>query len=166
MYRGKFLDLGVESVALPNGEVIDLDIVRHPGGAAVVAVDEDSQVCLLRQFRHATGGWLWELPAGKLDPGEAPLSTARRELEEEAGVGAASWQGLGSFYPTPGFCDEVVHLFLARGLARVPSRPGPHEIIEVHWLDFAQTLERARSGELRDAKTVIALFRAERLLLP
>ncbi len=164
VYRGPVVDLGIETVDLPGGGRVDLEVVRHPGGAAAVAVDRSGRVCLVRQFRHAAGGWIWEVPAGKLDPGEAPDATARRELEEEAGVRAARWDGLGQVLPTPGFCDEVVHLFLARDLEGVPTRHGPHERIEVHWVGFGEAVDRAASGGLRDAKTVVALLRAERFL--
>lgn len=139
---------------------MELEVVRHPGGAAVVALDGDGRVCLLRQFRHAAGGWIWEIPAGKLDPGEAPLTTAQRELVEEAGVRGARWESLGSIFSTPGFCDEVLHLFLARDLTAASQALGEHELIEVHWLALDDAVRQALSGELRDAKTVVALLRA------
>lgn len=164
VFKGKIVDVGVETVELPNGRLLDLEIVRHPGGAAVVAVDAAGRVCLLRQYRHAAGGWLSEIPAGKLEPGEAPLSTARRELEEETGVRAERWDELGAIVMTPGFCDEVIHLFLARGLAYGSASPAENEVIEVEWAPFASVLQRALSGELRDAKTLVALFRASALL--
>lgn len=154
------MDLGVEPVTLPDGRTFALEVVRHPGGAAAVALDGVGRVCLLRQYRHAGGGWLWEVPAGKIDPGEAPAETARRELAEEAGVVAERWDGLGSILTTPGFCDEVIHLYLARDLTSVKARPGVHEVLEVHWMPLTTAWEWARDGEIRDAKTVAALFRA------
>ena len=157
LYRGQVVDLGIEAVCLPDGQRLELEVVRHPGGAAVVALDERERVCLLRQYRHAAGGWLWELPAGKIDPGEAPEQTARRELEEEAGLRAADWCSLGSVLTTPGFCDEVIHLYRARGLTRVTARPQAHELIEVHWVDYDEALQRVRGGDIRDAKTIIGL---------
>lgn len=160
VYRGKIIDLCLEKVALPNGALAELEIVHHPGGAAVVALDAEGRVCLLRQFRHAAGGWLWELPAGKLDAGEPPLTTAQRELQEEAGVRAARWETLGKIVSSPGIFTEVVYLFLARDLGDVPAAAEEHEVFEVHWLPFADALARAQSGEITDAKTLAGLFRA------
>ena len=158
------MQLGIESLTLPNGESLELEIVRHPGGASVVALDERQQVCLLRQYRHASGGWLWELPAGKLEPGEGPQTTAKRELLEEAGIVADQWQPLGDILMTPGFCDEVIHLFLARGLSYPGAQPEAHEVIEVHWLPFDQALAQVYDGTLRDAKTMLGLTLAEKLI--
>lgn len=158
IYRGNVVDLGLEHVRLPDGRSTDLEIVRHPGGAAVAALNDRNEVCLLRQFRHAAGGWLWELPAGKLEPDEPALSTAQRELEEEAGLRARDWLPLAQFFSTPGFCDEVIHLFLARGLETVPTRHEVHECIEVHWRPLDEALAMAARGEIRDAKTLLGLF--------
>lgn len=158
------VDLGIERVALPDGRSLDLEVVRHPGGAAAVAVDDAGRVCLVRQFRHAAGGWVWEVPAGKRDGDEAPEVTARRELDEEAGVRAGRWQPLGAILPTPGFCDERVHLFLARDLVRTEVRHGAHERIEVHWVPLGDAVARAEAGAIEDAKTVVALLRAARVL--
>lgn len=160
VYQGQVVDLGIETVRLPDGRSFTLEIVRHPGGAATVALDREDHVWLLRQYRHAAGGWIWEVPAGKIDPGEAPENTARRELAEEAGVAAGLWTALGSIHTTPGFCDEVIHLYLARELHAVAPRTEAHESIEAHRVPFTQALEWARSGTIRDAKTLAALFRA------
>jgi 8-oxo-dGTP pyrophosphatase MutT (NUDIX family) len=160
VFSGRVIEVNVESVELPNGTTAALEIVRHPGGAAVVALDENNRVCLLRQFRHAAGGWVWELPAGKIDNREPPLDTARRELEEEAGMAASSWQPLGDYLSSPGVLTEVVHLFLATELSQLPQRPEEHEVFEVHWLPFRDALAMAHSGELRDGKSLVGLFRA------
>ncbi len=143
---------------------MELEVVRHPGGAAVVALDTAQRVCLLRQYRHVVGGWIWELPAGKLDPGDTPMTTARKELQEEAGLAAKQWDGLGRHISSPGIFDEVIHLYLARDLTEVADAPEEHELFEVHWLPLAEAVNRAAAGDIEDAKTVVGLFRAERYL--
>lgn len=160
VFTGRVIQVNVERVRLPNGTTAELEIIRHPGGAAVVALDTDNRICLLRQFRHAAAGWVWELPAGKIDNREPPLETARRELEEEAGMAAGSWQTLGDYLSSPGVFTEVVHLFLATELTPLPPRPEEHEVFEVHWLPFTDVLRMARSGELRDGKSLVGVFRA------
>ena len=164
IYTGRILTLGIESLTLPNGVSLELEVVRHPGGAAVVAVDERERVCLIRQYRHAGGGWLWELPAGKLEPGEPPQATAARELGEEAGLQAERWRTLGSTLVTPGFCDEVIHLYLARELTACPMQPERHELIEVHWLSYPDALAQVYDGTIRDAKTMLGLLLAAHTL--
>lgn len=159
-FTGKVITLTVEQVVLPNGEEIELEIVRHPGGAAVVAVDAAGRVCLLRQYRHAAGGWLWELPAGKLDAEESPATTARRELAEEAGVAAREWRGLGQVVSSPGVFTEVVHLYLAQGLTPVPAGREHGEVFETHWVPLGEAVARALAGDIVDGKTVIGLLRA------
>lgn len=135
-----------------------LEIVRHPGAAAVVPMDERGNVTLIRQYRHAVGGYLWEIPAGKLEADEAPLTCAARELAEEVGLEATALEPIGSVVTCPGFCDEVVHLFLATGLRRVPVQRGVDEVIEsVSAVPLASALAMIRSGEIRDGKTIAGL---------
>src|SRR5512144_2216467 len=109
VYRGRVIDLAIEEVRLPNGRSFPLEIVHHPGGAAVVAINSQRQVCLVHQYRHVAQGMLWELPAGKCNGQEDPLMTAKRELAEEAGLGAAVWQPLGTIWSSPGIFTERVH---------------------------------------------------------
>jgi ADP-ribose pyrophosphatase len=163
IHKGRLVDLNVETAAMPDGSYLDLEIVRHPGGAAIVAINERGEVCLLRQFRHAVGeARLWELPAGCIDASdESPLATATRELREEAGVSAESWRTLGTLLSSPGFCDERLHLYLAGGLTHVGSSQHDDEYIEIHWLPFENALKMAAAGEITDAKTVVGLFRAK-----
>lgn len=164
IYRGKVIDLNLETVELPNKQTCELEIVHHPGGAAALALDNAQQVCMLRQFRHAADGWLWELPAGRLDAGEQPLATAQRELREEAGLLAQRWDMLGTLVSSPAVLTEVIHLYLARDLEQVPAAVEPDEVIEVHWLPLSELLEWANNNKIRDAKTLIGLFRARDLL--
>lgn len=166
VFHGRVIQVNVERVQLPNGSVADLEIIHHPGGAAVVAIDARQQICLLRQFRHAADGWLWELPAGKIDNREPPLQTAQRELEEEAGTTAARWESLGDVVSSPGVFTEVIHLFLATGLRAVPARPEEHEVLEIHWKPLTEALHMAQSGEIRDGKSLVGIFRAAARLLP
>jgi len=164
IYRGKVIDLGIETVRLPNGHSISLEVVHHPGGAAIVAVDEGQRLCLLRQYRHAAGAWIWELPAGKREHDEDPLHTAQRELEEEAGLRASSWRTLGTTLTTPGFCDEIIHLYLAQGLSTVAQRIEPHELLECHWLPWPRIQEWIHSGDITDAKSIVGIHLAQAAL--
>jgi 8-oxo-dGTP pyrophosphatase MutT (NUDIX family) len=159
-YRGRVVTVTADEVVLPNGHHATLDVVHHPGGAAVVAVNAGQQVCLLRQYRYVAEGWIWELPAGKLEPHEPPLETAKRELIEEAGCSARHWQSLGSVLSSPGVFSEVLHLFHATGLEPSTVAHESAEVIEIHWIPFAEAYEWAMGGQIRDAKTIIALARA------
>lgn len=164
IFHGRIIEVEVETVELPNGGSMELEIVRHPGGAAVVALDGQDRICLLRQYRPVLDGWLWEVPAGKIDDGDPPLATARRELAEEAGLAAARWEELGHMVSSPGVFTERVHLYLARDLTAVPDTPHPGEIFELHWVPLRDALAQARGGAISDAKSVIAIFRAAALL--
>ncbi len=164
VFQGRILRVNVETVRLPNGHVSDLEIIHHPGGAAVVAIDAARRVCLLRQYRHAVAGWVWELPAGKLEPQEPAQTTARRELIEEAGQSAHSWRSLGTYVSSPGVFTEIVHLYLAQELDSVKMALEEGELLEVHWIDFQDACARAEEGEINDGKTVVGLLRARRAL--
>lgn len=160
VFKGRVIEVNVERVRLPNDRVADLEIIHHPGGAAVVAVDSKRRVCLLRQFRHAANGWLWELPAGKIDNREPPLQTAQRELSEEAGVVAKHWDSLADYVSSPGVFTEVVHLYLATDISASVAAPEEHEVLEVHWKPLEEVVAMASGGELRDGKSVVGIFRA------
>jgi 8-oxo-dGTP pyrophosphatase MutT (NUDIX family) len=162
-FRGRIITVTTDEVILPNGHHAELEVVHHPGGAAVVAIDAQDRVCLLRQYRYVADGWLWELPAGKLEPDEPPLTTAQRELVEEAGVSARHWESLDSYLSSPGIFTEVLHLFMATGIEPSVAAHEKAEVIEVHWIPFAEAYEWAVSGKIRDGKTALGLVRAQQL---
>jgi len=161
VHRGHSITVQVEDVTLPNGRSVALDIVRHPGAAAIVPFEDARTVLLIRQFRHAAGGFIWEIPAGKLD-GDAPEVCARKELAEEAGRRAGRLVQLASIFTTPGFTDEVIHLYAAFDLTPVPQALEHDEVIEVVPTPLARALEMIYAGELRDAKSALALMLAAR----
>jgi 8-oxo-dGTP pyrophosphatase MutT (NUDIX family) len=159
-FNGRVIRVTTDEVRLPNGHRAELEVVHHPGGAAAVAIDDARRVCLLRQYRYVADGWLWELPAGKLEPGEPPLATAQRELAEEAGVGARHWRLLGTCLSSPGVFTEVLHLYLATGIVPAAAAHERAEVIEIHWVPFGTACEWALGGTITDSKTVIGLLRA------
>jgi len=161
VHRGRSITVQVEDAVLPNGRTVALDMVRHPGAAAVVPFEDAQTILLIRQFRHAANGFIWEIPAGKLD-GDSPEICARKELAEEAGRRAQRLVRLSSVFTTPGFTDEVIHLFAAFELTPVPQALEHDEVIEVVATPLARALEMIYAGELRDAKSALALLLAAR----
>jgi ADP-ribose pyrophosphatase len=166
VFSGRVLDLDVDTVRFPDGSVGDLEMIRHPGASAVVPFvndprDADPDVLLIRQFRHAAERYVWEIPAGRLEPGEAPETCARRELEEEAGVTAGELRRLTTIYTTPGFTDERIHLFLASGLGEGTERREADEFLEVHRMPWSRVLRLIEQGEVEDSKTLVALMFVE-----
>lgn len=157
IYAGKVVTLNVDTVQLPNGVTIDLETIRHPGAAAVVPIKDDGTVVLIRQFRHAAGGFIYEIPAGKLSPGEDPLHCAARELEEEVGYRASSFELLSSIFTAPGFADEVIHVYKATGLTKGRQQLDRDEVLEVVEMPLDQAINRIRDGTIRDGKTIVGL---------
>ncbi len=164
IHVGSVINVGLEAFQLTNGELLALEIVRHPGGVVVMALDADRRICMIRQFRYPAGGWIWELPAGKLDPNEEPLSAAHRELKEETGCTTDRMISLGATLTTPGFCDERLHLFVAPEAQPGPAEPEAHEWIEVHWMAVDEAIAMAQAGTIEDGKTIVALFRLQEWL--
>ncbi len=158
------VDLGVETTTLPNGVTVDLAVIRHPGASAIVALDSDGRLAMLRQWRHAIGGYLREIPAGCRNAGESALDCARRELSEEARVSARRWDHLGSIVTIPSFCDERIELYLARELADAPGVLDVDEVITATRVAFDQALAMIASGEIIDAKSIVAILRARDFL--
>jgi ADP-ribose pyrophosphatase len=163
-YDGRIIRVRMERVRLPNDVEVDLDVVRHPGAAAIVAATL-AEVVLIRQYRFAAGGYLWEVPAGTLAPGESPAACARRELREEAGIEAGALTPLGHILTTPGFCDERIHLFLAQELRPVAVAHEADEVIaEVSRMTWPVVGRMIAEGEIVDAKSLVALYHAARVL--
>jgi ADP-ribose diphosphatase len=158
VYSGRVVSLDVDEVDEPGGVLATREVVRHRGSVAALAVHGDGRVVLVRQYRYPVDEAVWELPAGRLDPGETPAEGAARELEEEVGLRADKVDAMATFYTTPGFCDERMHLFRMTGLTSVPPRPEADERIEA----LTCTLEEARAmverGEVHEGKTLVALL--------
>jgi ADP-ribose pyrophosphatase len=157
IYKGRVVTLNVETVTLPNGATVDLEIIRHPGAAAVVPMKDDRTVVLIHQYRHAAGGYIYEIPAGKLHPGEDPRECADREMEEEIGYKAIRLVPLVTFFSAPGFTDEILHVFEATGLTRGTQSLGHDEVLEVIELPLEKAIAQIQDGTIRDAKTIIGL---------
>jgi len=158
VHSGKVLDLDLDDVLEPGGIRGWREVVRQRGSVAALPVLADGRVVLVRQYRYAVDAFVWELPAGRRDPGETPEEGARRELEEEVGFRASALEPLLVFWTTPGFCDEVMHLFRATGLEPVPPRPEADEKIEAATFTLQEALEMIKSGEIREGKTLVALL--------
>jgi ADP-ribose pyrophosphatase len=157
IYTGIVVDLYVETVILPNGVTVDLEVVRHPGAAAVVPLKDDGTVIVIRQFRHAAGGFIYEIPAGKLHPGEDPKVCAVRELEEEIGYRAGKLELLSSIFTAPGFTDEVIHVYKATELTVGRQQLDRDEVLEVIELPLAEAIRMIETGVIRDAKSIVGL---------
>jgi ADP-ribose pyrophosphatase len=159
VYKGRILDVAVEKYAMPNGRQSNFEIIRHPGGAAVLPILPDSQILLIRQFRPAIGGMIYEIPAGRLEPNESAQECAGRELIEEVGYAAAQIVPLGGFWSTVGFCDEYIHLFLGQELTASRQALEPDEVIELCPMSLAEALNKVKNGEILDSKTQLALLK-------
>lgn len=166
IFEGKIVKLTVDQARLPNGDLAVREVVYHPGGVAVLALDENNMVPLVKQFRYPIQQLLLELPAGKLDhgPEEDRILGAKRELSEETGLEAENWTYLGSMLVSPGFCDEQLHMYLARDLKRVGQHLDEDEFLDVIWKPFDQLVEQVMDGTLTDAKTVAAVLKTKILL--
>lgn len=162
IFRGKIINLRLDSVKLPNGRPAEREIVEHPGGVAVVAVTENDEIIMVRQYRRAADEVLYEIPAGKLNWGEDHYSCGVRELEEETGYLAGKFEYLGGFYPTPGFCNEVIHIYLATDLTKGDSNPDEDEFLEICLEKRESLVQKIMAGEIKDSKTVIGILMASR----
>ncbi|HET8776514.1 MAG TPA: NUDIX hydrolase [Candidatus Limnocylindria bacterium] len=163
VWKGHVVSVRVDDVLRADGRRTTRDVVEHPGAVAIVAWDGE-RVAMVRQWRHATGGTLLEIPAGTAEPDEAPEATARRELAEEVGVAAASWRTGPSFFTAPGFCTEFMHLFFATDLSPEEAEGDEDEDLEVAWMTLDEAIAAADAGDIRDAKSILAILWLERHL--
>jgi 8-oxo-dGTP pyrophosphatase MutT (NUDIX family) len=164
VHRGRVFDIFSENITLPNGVTTDIDILRHPGAAAIVPMADDGTLVWLRQYRHATGGYIWEIPAGTLDADESPLVCAKRELIEETGFSSESWRLLGEIVPVPGYSSERIHLYLAMDLKEASQDLDQDELLEVHRIALDEAIHMIFSGQVVDAKTITGLLMARQWL--
>ena len=163
VYTGKIVSLDVDTVRFPDGSTGELEMIRHPGASAVVPFlsdpqGDDPQVLMIRQYRYAADGYLYEIPAGRLDPGENPRDCAARELKEETGCTAEQLDHLLTMYTTPGFTDEKIHLFMATGLTVGETKHEADEFLDLHPMPLSKALEMVQAGEIQDGKTALGLL--------
>lgn len=164
LYKGHIINLEITSVTLPDGRPATREIVRHPGGVGVVALDDDNNVYLVKQYRTPYDSILLEIPAGKLDKGEEPLKAAERELSEETGLKADDIKYIGDFYPSVGFCDEILRMFVATGLKQGNIHPDEDEFVNTVKMPFSDVVELALNGTIKDGKTIAAILKTKLLL--
>jgi ADP-ribose pyrophosphatase len=165
IYTGRVFNFDLDQVRFPDGSVGELEIIRHPGASAVVPFltdprGDDPQILLIKQYRYAADGYLYEVAAGRLEPGESPTDCARRELREETGCEAEVLTPLMSLFTTPGFTDELIHLFIATGITRGTARTEADEFLTVESMALSEAMALVQRGEIRDAKTVVTLLYA------
>jgi ADP-ribose pyrophosphatase len=160
LHQGRVFNLIKENYTLENGVTSDMDFIQHPGAAAMVPMLNNQEVVLIKQYRHAIREFIWEIPAGTLDPNESPITCARRELIEEIGYSATGWNQLGTITPLPGCSDERIHIFLALGLKPAEQNLDDDEMINVHKMNLSEALQMILAGEISDGKTISGLFLA------
>ena len=164
IFDGRIVTLHVDTVTLPDGNTALREIIDHPGGVGILAIDDDDRVFMVQQYRYAFSQAMWEIPAGKREAGEEPLVTAKRELQEEVGVTAERWLPMGELIPSPGCYAERLYLFMARGLTVGDTHPDDDEFLTVSRVPFTELSQACLSGEIQDAKTVVAVLKAKALL--
>jgi ADP-ribose pyrophosphatase len=164
LHQGRVFNLVKENYTLDNGVTSDMDFIQHPGAAAMVPMLNNQEVVLIKQYRHAIREFIWEIPAGTLDPNETPLNCARRELIEEIGYSSTEWHQLGTITPLPGYSDERIHIFLALDLKPAEQHLDDDEMLNVQPVKLNNALQMILTGEISDGKTISGLFLAYHLL--
>ena len=160
IHQGKILKMVSENITLANGVSLDIAIIRHPGASAIIPLSDKNTVILLKQYRHAIGDYIWEIPAGTFKPNEEAIVCAQRELAEETGYLANEWQKLGEIMPLPGYSDERIHLFLAMDLVLTDQNLDRDEMLDVHEIEIDNALKMIYQGDIQDSKTISGIFMA------
>ena len=164
IHQGKVFELVRENITLENGTTTDVEFIEHPGAAAIIPFLDDSRIVLLKQYRHALKTYIWEIPAGTLDPREKIIDCAKRELIEETGYSASGWHKLGEITPVPGYSDERIHIYLATQLQPAEQHLDADEVIQVQEVEFKDAMDMIGNGEIQDAKSIAGLFLASQWL--
>ncbi|MFH2044770.1 MAG: NUDIX hydrolase [Pseudomonadota bacterium] len=164
IYKGRVFSFFSDNVTLSNGLTTNIDVIRHPGASAIVPLTAENEIILIKQYRYAAGDFIWEIPAGVLEPGEAPLECAKRELIEETGYSANKMVKLTEILPVPGYSDERIHIFLATDLVESKQNLDKDEILKVHVLKFDDVMDMITKGEIIDSKTISGLCLASRFM--
>ncbi len=160
IHQGRIFKIVKENITLANGVSSDMDIIRHPGASAIIPLSDKNTIILIKQYRHAIGNYIWEIPAGTLDHDEPPIECAKRELIEETGYSANQWQKLGEIISVPGYSDERIHIFLANDLVPARQNLDKDEMLDVHEIKFDDAMEMIHRGEIQDSKSICGLFMA------
>ncbi len=164
IFKGRIIDVKLDKVMMPSGELADREIVGHPGGVGIVAITDDNKIIMVKQYRKPLEKAIYEIPAGKLDPNEEVEVCGKRELLEETGATAENFEYLGFMYPSPGFTDEVTHIYLATGLSFGNANPDDDEFLDIEFFDMETVKEMIMNNEINDGKTIMGFFKAvERL---
>ena len=158
IHQGRIFKIVTENITLANGVSSDMDIIRHPGASAIIPLSDKNTLILIKQYRHAIGKYIWEIPAGTLDHAEPPIECAKRELIEEIGYSANQWQKVGEIISVPGYSDERIHIFLAYDLVPARQNLDKDEMLDVHEIKFDDAMEMIHRGEIQDSKTICGLF--------
>jgi len=157
LHKGRVFDLVRENITLENGVTTDMEYIEHPGATAIVPFLEDNRIVLLKQYRHALKKYIWEIPAGTMDPGEEVIGCAKRELIEETGYSGGKWHLLGEITPVPGYSNERIYIFLAAQLQPAGQHLDADELLHVEEVEFSEALDMIGAGEIQDAKSIVGL---------
>ena len=164
VYEGVIVNVRRDKARLMDGRITNREVVEHPGGVAVFAMDDQGRVALVRQYRYPMGEETLELPAGKLEPGEDPRDSGLRELAEETGLVPGTFEDMGCLYSSPGILAERIYLYFAKDLTQGPTHPDDGEVVETVWLPYQDLVDKARRGEIKDGKTLVGILKASFLL--